>query len=142
MVSYEHAEDLAQETFLRALKSKISSENIESVEGFMIHIAKFVCIDFLKQKAKTTRMNRDFGFQRVQLEDYLNSDIESDFECELILSHLSENLRETFLITQMLAFTYEECSEILNVPIGTIRSRVSRAKDILRNSILAQKKSS
>jgi len=137
MASKDHAEDLAQECFLKALKSKIPSENIESVEAFMIHIAKYVCIDFLNKKAKTYNIKSESEF--VSQDIY---SIEFDDECQQLLNLLNEKLREAFVITQIIDFSYEECSEILNVPIGTVRSRVSRAKDILRNSILAQKKSS
>ena len=142
MVSYEHAEDLAQETFLRALKSKISSEKIESVEGFMIHIAKYVCLDFLKLKAKTAELHKNLGFQRSSSIEYIQTDFEADRECERIISHLSESLKEAFLLTQLMSFSYEECAEILNIPIGTVRSRVSRAKEVLQTKIIAQKKSS
>lgn len=140
MVSFEHADDLAQETFLRALKSKTSSENIESVEAFMIHIAKFVCCDFIKEKAKVRKINnriRETSNLEFDTVDIDLIEIEADEECEQILSLISENLREAFVLTQILSFSYEECSEMLQVPIGTIRSRVSRAKDSLRATLTA-----
>lgn len=137
MVSNHYSEDLAQECFLKALKSKIPQENIESVEGFMIHIAKFVCLDFINAKSKISNIE-----PTTHLAIYDSYDFEHDDQCDKLMGELNETLKEAFLITQILDFSYEECSEILNIPVGTVRSRVSRAKDILRNIIDAQKKSS
>lgn len=145
MVSSNHADDLTQECFLRALKSKITSDKIESVEGFMIHIAKFVCLDFIRNKTKLSKINSLVAFHEDEITTSSTidvSEIESDEVCQQIIARLSENLKEAFLLTQVLDFSYEECSEILNIPIGTVRSRVSRAKEHLRAVLQKQKKSS
>ena len=134
IVSQDYADDLTQEVFLRALKSKIDRTSVKSIEGFMIHIAKFVCADFIKSKSKTLELKMIVKHNLVEPSFY---EIESEDECSRILSHLSKDLKESFLLTQLLSFSYEECAEILNIPIGTVRSRVSRAKDSLRSSLSA-----
>ena len=51
---------------------------------------------------------------------------------ELLLAALSAERREAFVLTQIVGVPYGSAAEICGVPIGTIRSRVARARDDLR----------
>ena len=54
--------------------------------------------------------------------------------CELdrALSQLAQEQRQTILLVGLEEFSYEEAAAILNVPVGTVRSRLSRGRDQLR----------
>lgn len=127
------ADDLTQETFLRALKSTVETKEILNLEAFMIHIAKCVCADFIRQISKT-RAIHDFSVSSFHQEsDTLRNS--EQLEIEETLSVLCDSMREVFVLTQLLGFSYEECSAIASVPIGTIRSRVNRARSILQSHV-------
>ena len=130
MGNISDAEDLAQETFLRALKSKPFNSEVKNVEAFMIHIARFVCADFIRELNKTRKLDSKIRSHRIDLEE----ESEIDFEHEEILSALGEEMKEAFILTQLLGFSYDECAAIAEVPIGTVRSRVARARKTLQGS--------
>ena len=60
------------------------------------------------------------------LNEMLKGCLSDEMECAL--RTLDEGLRETLCLREIEDFTYEEISEILEVPIGTVRSRLSRAR--------------
>lgn len=136
MGSRTDAEDLTQETFLRALKNKSNFTDIKSLEAFMIHIAKCVCIDYVRQVSKTRKLHTELASTNVN--DRYGDASTEDFDIESMLSKLSQSKRDSFVLTQLLGFSYEDCSEIEKVPVGTIRSRVSRAREILQNQLGSQ----
>jgi RNA polymerase sigma-70 factor (ECF subfamily) len=45
-----------------------------------------------------------------------------------VLAHLDDDRRSAFVLTQVLGLRYDEAAEVLDCPIGTIRSRVARAR--------------
>lgn len=135
MIDAQSSEDLAQETILRALKSKSIKSEVKSIEAFLIQIAKNLCFDLIKHKQKIAKI---YDHKNQHLENF---DFESNEECERILSFIEIDLRESFVLTQLLDFSYEECSHILEIPLGTVRSRTSRAKLKLQH-VLKQEKAS
>ncbi len=52
-----------------------------------------------------------------------------------LLSRLAPDRREAFVLTQMVGLSYEEAALIVDCPVGTIRSRVSRARSDLANQL-------
>jgi RNA polymerase sigma-70 factor (ECF subfamily) len=50
---------------------------------------------------------------------------------ELMLDHLDQDRRSAFVLTQLWGFSYEAAAAICDCPVGTIRSRVSRAREVL-----------
>ena len=123
------AHDLAQETYLRAIKSKFINKEITSVEGLLISIAKCVCSDYVNEQQKIRKIRDGLYVEITQNEYVVDEDI------QLLLSCLSPEMRESFVLTQLFGFSYEETSKLCSVTIGTIKSRVSRSKDLLRNKV-------
>ena len=58
-------------------------------------------------------------------------------EMQAALVHLSPELRETILLVVVAELTHQETADLLHVPLGTVLSRVSRARTRLRESLLA-----
>ncbi len=132
MGSPSDAHDLAQETFLRALKSTSITTEVTNLEAFMIHIARCVCADFIRELGKARQLHA--AMKAYNAQEHMGTDEISSIECEQALTPLSPNMREAFVLTQLLGFSYEEVAQIVSAPIGTVRSRVSRARQILQLS--------
>ena len=130
MGSIDDALDLTQETYVRALKQKNIACDIKSVEGFLIHIARYVCCDYVRERVKTRSLTEKC-MKQPQNDLFDDYDFIDDEICEESLVNISSDHREAFVLTQILKFPYEESALILNIPVGTIRSRVSRARETL-----------
>lgn len=130
MVSKCEGEDLAQEVYARAMRGKTPIISTQNPEAYMIAIAKCVCADYLKSKAKTKSLRTKLE-TNSQINDTL-TDIDFDLD---ILHSLSEEHKQILIMVVVLGQTYEEVSQVLSIPIGTVRSRLYRAKELSRNML-------
>lgn len=116
-------EDLVQETYLRALKALGSYRGEAPVQAWMLAIARRVCAD---QVRKRTRQRRLLG----RLTSYAEAPLAppADGSLESLVRLLPEERREAFVLTQLVGLTYDEAAAVLGCAVGTIRSRVARAR--------------
>lgn len=125
MLGPNHADDLAQATFVRALKPLPSYRGDSSARTWLIGIARHVCLDELRSRQRRTRL---VARLRAQPNDTSTAADTGSVELREALEVLSPDRREAFVLTQVFGFGYEEAAAIVGCPIGTIRSRVSRAR--------------
>lgn len=122
------ADDLAQETFLRAFRSVRRFNARSSARTWLLTIARRVVVDQIRYERSRPRTTHatpateptspDTGFENV-------------VELNLLLQDLDPQRREALVLTQVLGLPYAEAADITGCPIGTIRSRVARARDEL-----------
>ncbi|GHH27891.1 sigma-70 family RNA polymerase sigma factor [Lentzea cavernae] len=126
------ADDLTQETFLRALPSLRNFEARSSATTWLLSIARRVVIDQVRMARSRPRVSADVDW--VQAADRGHSG-SSGFtgvvELNLLLDALAPDRREALVLTQVLGLGYAEAAEVVGCPIGTIRSRVARAREDL-----------
>lgn len=131
MLGRDLADDLAQATYLRALPSLPSYRGDSSARTWLIGIARHVCLDELRSRQRRTRL-----VDRVAAQPQATSTPADTTSVELreTIDALSPDRREAFVLTQLLGFGYEDAATVIGCPIGTIRSRVARARtDLLTN---------
>lgn len=118
------ADDLTQETFLRAIRALPSYREEAPARPWLLSIARRVCADDLRRTQRTRRL-----VERLRLEAIAPSASPPRSAGTMaLLESLDPERREAFAITQILGFSYEEASQIVDCPVGTIRSRVARAR--------------
>lgn len=122
----QSAEDLTQETFLRAYKSLPRYRGDASPRTWVFSIARRVCADHVQ------RVQRDRALiKRVQL-DAAAPTSSGDNASEVALWDLVDGLepdrRAAFVLTQVFGLPYAEAAEVCDCPVGTIRSRVARSR--------------
>ncbi len=125
LVGREHADDLAQETFLRAYRSLPRFRGESSGRTWLLSIARRVCADDLRAHRRRERRDARLGTPRVE-PDHAGATAVS-----ALLDTLDEEQREAFALTQVIGCSYAEAAAICAVPVGTIRSRVARARTAL-----------
>ena len=128
------ADDLAQETYLRALGSLHRFAARSSARTWLLSIARRVVVD--QVRAAVVRPRTTPGVDWVAEADAARSrstaaGFEDVVELNLLLDGLAEDRREALVLTQVLGLSYAEAAEVCDCPVGTIRSRVARARDDL-----------
>ena len=126
-------DDLAQDTFLRALGSLHRFEGRSSARTWLLSIARRAVIDSYRRAAARPRLSDvqdwQLAVERAQPQGLPGFD---DGVALLdLLALLPDERREAFLLTQLLGLPYEEAAELSNCPVGTVRSRVARARATL-----------
>lgn len=126
------ADDLAQETFLRALSSLRHFEARSSATTWLLSIARRVVIDQVRMAQSRPRVSPDVDWvQAADRGQGAASGFTGVVELNLLLDGLDADRREAFVLTQVLGLGYAEAAEVVGCPIGTIRSRVARAREDL-----------
>jgi RNA polymerase sigma-70 factor (ECF subfamily) len=129
------ADDLTQETFLRALGSLPRFSARSSARTWLLSIARRVVVDQIRRNQARPRISRS-----VDIEHLLESNVEMRYrparfeemtEIKMLLDGLDPDRRDALLLTQVLGLSYAEAAEVCGCPLGTIRSRVARARDDL-----------
>jgi len=119
------ADDLTQETYLRAFRALPSFEGRSSARTWLFGIARRTCADHLRTTVRRRALVRRAGASAV---DENGADPAEAVGARELLDRLRPAQREAFVLTQVLGLSYEEAAQAMGVAIGTIRSRVARAR--------------
>lgn len=126
-----HADDLTQETFLRAIGAIGRFAGRSSARTWLLAIARRVVADhirYLRSRPRTAP-----GADPVVLldRDRPARGFEDVVEVTTLIAGLSADQREALLLTQLFGLSYADAAAVCGCPVGTIRSRVARARDAL-----------
>jgi RNA polymerase sigma-70 factor (ECF subfamily) len=133
------ADDLTQETYLRAFRALDGFEGRSSVRTWLLGIARRTCADHLRTVVRRRRLDARLAAQA--LTEIPHPDPAHRLGTVDLLKRLSEERRTAFVLTQVLGLSYAEAAVVEEVPVGTIRSRVARARDELVTAIAAARAS-
>jgi RNA polymerase sigma-70 factor (ECF subfamily) len=123
------AEDLTQETYLRALPALGSFEGRSSLRTWLLSIARRVCADHLRARKRRPLVLVGEETDLADLvRDGYRDEIGGTVAAQDVLDRLDPERREAFVLTQLIGLPYAEAAEVVGCPVGTIRSRVARAR--------------
>ena len=136
------AEDLAQDTFIKAYKNFKSLKEPEKIKGWLFSIARNTAMDFFRKNKK-----KDILMENETLQN-LSKDTVPSYETNLINSEVSRELEKciNMLVAQDKAivkllyydsFSYKEICELLHINENTLKSRLHRARKTLLGIIQA-----
>lgn len=144
--NHEDCEDLVQETFLRVYRSRYSYQRIAKLSTWIYTIALNLAKSMYKKKQRMSLVSihaddSDPDDREMQITDsaILQDDElhlkDSMGELEKALSELNDNFREVIVLRDIQQLTYEEISEITGAAMGTVKSRINRARTQLQELI-------
>ncbi len=129
------ADDLTQETYLRAFGSLHRFEHRSSLRTWLLVIARRVCADAVRSgRRRRLTLVGDEHLEALAGGDGADRVAEGVGVADL-LTRLDADRREAFVLTQLLGLSYAEAAEVAGCPVGTIRSRVARARADLLESL-------
>ena len=135
LVRNDHdAEDIVQESFMKAYKAQESFRGSEA-KTWMLSIVRNTAIDFMRRyKASPTTTLSEPGYEpkddapdpeRVLLQQTRRDQVRQ------AISHLEPEFREPIVLREIEGMSYKEIAAVLDIPMGTVMSRLSRARNLL-----------
>ena len=118
------ADDLTQETYARAFGSLHRFAGRSGARTWLLSIARRVCADAIRGRRPVSPVAELEPAGRA-------ADPADTVSLRLLLDSLDSGFREAFVLTQVLGLTYPEAADVVGCPVGTIRSRVARAREAL-----------
>lgn len=130
LVHYREAEDLTQETYLRAMRALPRFAARSTARTWLYAIARRVAADHLRAANVRPRLAGVADWQAAAdaAGDRVAGPVEERVALRDLLDRLAPDRRLAFVATQVLGLTYAEAAEVCDCPIGTVRSRVARAR--------------
>jgi RNA polymerase sigma-70 factor, ECF subfamily len=144
--NHAQAEDLVQETYVRAIPAMERLQAHSNMKGWLLTILRNIWINESK-KWHNGSQQVHIGVADSVVEpskgahDLYVIKIETE-QVRAAIQDLSVKLREIILLREYEELTYQEIASILNCPIGTVMSRLGRARAKLRKLLLATLKAS
>jgi RNA polymerase sigma-70 factor, ECF subfamily len=124
------AEDLAQETLAKALTKAGQLRSIDALEGWLFRIMANLWRDHVRRDRPMDPMEDVDVRNEITPED-LNSQQQTVARVRRALGQLSENYRIALTLVDIEGFSYAETAVIMEVPVGTVMSRLSRGRNQL-----------
>ncbi|KGM18051.1 RNA polymerase sigma factor [Corynebacterium auriscanis] len=139
----DRADDLTQETYLRVLSALPRFAARSSARTWILSLARRVWVDNIRHEMARPRSTgaelQDVAQTSVSPQTTGGSAWAEWVDTRALIDQLDEQRREALILTQMLGYSYEEASHIANVRVGTIRSRVARARaDLVEMATVAK----
>ena len=129
------ADDLAQEAIYKAIKNAAKLRDVSTLDTWLYRILFNCWQDYLRVKGRNVefvemhddgQLEHDESYQQSQIVDRVRASIEK----------LPMPLREVVTLADFAGFSYAQIAEIIDVPIGTVMSRLFRARTNLKQQLL------
>ncbi len=142
--SVEDSNDLIQETFFKAIKNRDKFQEGTNVKGWLYTIMKNTFINAYRKKK-----NQNTFVDDTDNKYFLNSgSLEKSDQTDSLVDHeymmkQIETIDKTYVDTFMMyynGYKYEEISEILDIPLGTVKSRIFLARKKMQSKLQAYRK--
>ena len=142
----EMAHDLVQETFMRAFASLASYRSEYRFSTWLYKIAANCSIDYLrKKKINALSLDQEIptkdGSIGIEVADYSFSPDrelerkEQRFSIEEAIASLPDKYREVIIYRHKDDKSYEEIADLLDIPVGTVKARIFRARELLKKRL-------
>jgi RNA polymerase sigma-70 factor (ECF subfamily) len=128
------ADDLVQDTIVKALRNSSQLKNTDAVNGWLSRILANCWYDYLRQQKETVDLDN------LPYEEFASDDDEHEKQdiirrVRAMIAELPMGQRQVITLVDIAGFSYVEIAEILDIPIGTVMSRINRARRALKTKL-------
>jgi RNA polymerase sigma-70 factor (ECF subfamily) len=128
------ADDLVQDAMVKALKNARQLKNTAAIKGWLSKILANCWYDYLRSTRKTIDLdNLPYEETSSAGDEHEQQDIVS--RVRAMIATLPVGQRQVITLVDLAGFSYIEIAEILDIPVGTVMSRISRARNALRTKL-------
>jgi len=133
------AEDIAQESFIRVYRYIDSFDEAYSFSGWLMRITVNLCKSYRKDASRD--MQKVINYQQVKRRAMDDPAARTEVldALQYYLEQMDETSKTMMILYYLQDFTYEEISRMLECPLGTVKSRLSRSKEKF-HQLLSKKK--
>lgn len=142
----DDANDLVQETYMKAFRFINSFQEGTNAKAWLFRILKNSFINDFRKKskepAKVDYQEVETFYNSDDVDEHITTDLRVETVQDMIgdevsnaLNSLAIDFRTVIILCDLEGFTYEEMAKILDIPIGTVRSRLHRARNLLKDKL-------
>lgn len=143
--NFEEAEDLAQDSFLKLYKSKHLYQEIAKFSTWFYTIAINLAKSNLRKRSKL----KTFSINRIDEDEEKDYELPSNiiapdesanasnenYYIQKAIDSLSENYKQVIILRDIEDMDYDEISKVTNLPLGTVKSRINRGRECLKEML-------
>lgn len=126
----EEADDLVQDCLERAIKKQSLWQQGTSLRAWLFTMQHNLYVNQLKKLSRQPQMSSEIEQLKHSVEPYKSEILIRDID--FCIRQLPDNQRQVLLLITVEGFTYKEVAEIMKIPLGTVMSRLSRARKSLQ----------
>lgn len=142
----EDAEDVTQETFVRMFRALARYDTSRPFAAWLMTIASRLCIDHIRRRKVNpvsltqyepdSDENREMDVEDPGLgPDEITSNSEEEQRSNDLIQSLPPHYRVVVVLRHQQDLSYEEIAQALNLPLGTVKARIHRAREILKQRL-------
>jgi RNA polymerase sigma-70 factor (ECF subfamily) len=132
------AEEVVQETMIKALKNVDRIKNDDALDGWVFRILSNCFIDYCRKQRNEIELD-DTALIEENTPESIHCQNEMLAAIRIAIASLPFKHRQVLTLIDIENFTYAEVAEIIDAPLGTIMSRLNRARQSLRQKLKEQK---
>lgn len=142
----DDAKDLVQDTYLKAFRFIESFQKGTNAKAWLFRILKNSFINDYRKKSKQPAKVDYQEVEQIYNSEEADANLTTDLRVDVLqgmigdevataLNSLAIDFRTVIILCDIEGFTYEEMAKILDIPIGTVRSRLHRARNLLKEKL-------
>ncbi len=124
------AEDVAQEAFVKAFRQIDQFRGESGFYAWLYRIVINLCLDRMRRKCASSEIPLEE--RTLPAPTHARPDMEKRMMVEQILDSLTPPMRAALVLREVEGLEYAEIAEVLNIPVGTVRSRLNTAREQFR----------
>ena len=125
----ETAEDVTQEAFVHAYRALRRFRGTAKFSTWLYRITRNAAVDAIRRRERQRRVSREAAPEVPVSDPSLRAALRSAIDA------LPADLREAFVVIEVFGLTYGEAGHVLDMPVGTLKSRMHRARRLLMASL-------
>ncbi len=138
--TWEDADDMAQDAMVRAFRAVRSFRGDSAFSTWLYRVTRYTCMDWYRSKLGKERMrpNEDFSDpagNTADIPDRILRKKRRIARVHLAIETLDPKYRLPLMLFDIEGLTYEQVAEIEGIPVGTLKSRLSRAREKLAQAL-------